>query len=415
MFAIVDCNNFYASCERLFRPDLHQQPIIVLSNNDGCVIARSNEAKALNIKMGQPYFQIKKWCQTHHVHVFSSNYTLYGDLSARVMRVIEEQWPDIEIYSIDEAFLDLSSLPVEQHESFCHQLREKIWRHVGIPTSIGIGATKTLAKAANFIAKKSQRISVFYIDPEQPWLELIPIEEIWGVGRQWAKKLNTLGISTAAHLKQQSAQLIRQRFSLPLMQTTLELQGFACHSLNPPQARKSIIASKSFGQCQTEFNILAQAISHHCARATEKLRQQKGQVEIISVFIRTNPFQDKRPQYYQRCQIQLPMPTDDIRVITSYAKYGLQQIFKEGFYYHKAGVCFEHICYNHQASLFETPKINKSTEFMQVMEAIQHKYGKRTIYLASEGCQQMSWQMKSEQRSPRYTTSWQELPSVKIN
>lgn len=413
MFAIVDCNNFYASCERLFRPDLVNQPIIVLSNNDGCVIARSNEAKALNIKMGQPYFQIKKWCERQHVHVFSSNYTLYGDLSARVMRVIEEEWPNVEVYSIDEAFLDLSDLPQDQHESFCMALREKIWKHVGIPTSIGIGATKTLAKAANYIAKKSRRISVFYIDLEQPWLELLPVEEVWGIGRQWAKKLNALGIATAADLKQQSPALIRQRFSLPLMQTTLELQGFACHSINPPQPRKSIMASKSFGQCQTEFNILAQAISHHCARATEKLRQQKGRVEYLSVFIRTNPFQE-RPQYYQRCQIQLPMPTDDVRIITAYAKHGLKKIFKQGFYYHKAGICFEQICYNQQASLLMPDMNNRSDEFMQVLEAIQHKYGKRAIYLAAEAGQQLTWRMKSEQRSPHYTTSWQDLPAVKI-
>ncbi len=414
MFAIVDCNNFYASCERLFRPDLLDKPIIVLSNNDGCVIARSNEAKALDIKMGQAYFTIKKWCQAHHVQVFSSNYALYGDLSARVMQVIEAEWPEIEIYSIDEAFLNLKSLPLSEHETFCQHLRQKIWREVGIPTSIGIGASKTLAKAANYIAKKSKQISVFKLEVHKPWLELIAVEDIWGIGRQWSKKLKALGIETAADLKQQSPHQMRQRFGLPMMQTILELQGFACHELNPPQAKKSIVASKSFGSCQTDSDVLAQAISHHCARATEKLREQGGKVDIISVFIRTNPFQEKRPQYQNRCQIKLPQPTDDIRMITTYAKYALKKIFKPHFHYHKVGVFFEHICYHSQSSLLKSKLPLKSAAFMETLEAIQHKYGKRSIYLAAEGINQMPWQMKSEQRSPSYTTMWQDLPIIKL-
>lgn len=414
MFAIIDCNNFYASCERLFRPDLRQQPIIVLSNNDGCVIARSNEAKTLGIQMGQPYFQIQKACQKYGVHVFSSNYALYGDLSARVMQTIEAAWPHLEIYSIDEAFLDLSTLDSQHHINFCKQLRQTIWQHVGIPTSIGIGPTKTLAKLANHLAKQQRNISVFQLKANDPCLELIKIEDIWGIGRQWSKKLNHIHIRTAAQLAQQSPQWIRQQFSLPLMQTTLELQGMACHQLTPPQAQKSIMASKSFGQCQTELSILHQAISHHCRRATEKLRQQHGKLLRMSVFIRTNPFQTNRPQYAKHCQIQFPIATDDLRTITQYACHALSHIYKSGYYYHKVGVGFDDIVYQEQYALFSNENHENTEELMQVMEAIQHKFGRNIIHLAAEGTHTPIWQMKSKQRSPKYTTKWLDLPRVKI-
>jgi DNA polymerase V len=413
MFAIIDCNNFYASCERLFRPDLIGQPIIVLSNNDGCVIARSNEAKALNIKMGQPYFQIKKICNNHGIQVFSSNYSLYGDISARVMQTIEETWPYLEIYSIDEAFLNLHTLAQTKQLDFCQNLRHKILQNVGIPTSIGIAATKTLAKAANFIAKKNPKIGVFLLEPDQPWLELMPVEEVWGVGRRLAAQLQSLGIRSAADLARQSPHRIRQRFSLPLMQTTLELQGTACHQLTLITPKQSIIASKSFGKSQTELKNISQAISHHCARATEKLRQQGGKVALMSVFIRTNPFQNNQPQYAKRCQIYFHQASDDLREITAKAIQGLNTIFKPEFAYHKAGVCFEQIHYHQQMGLVQEPKRRNTDEFMQVFESIRNKYGRNSIHLAAEGIQQ-TWSMKSEQRSPAYTTCWQDLPLVKI-
>lgn len=414
MFAIIDCNNFYASCERLFRPDLHGQPIVVLSNNDGCVIARSNEAKALGIKMGQPYFQIKAFCKQEQIQVFSSNYTLYGDLSARVMQIIEQEWPDIEVYSIDEAFLDLSSMPPQRQQGFVQQLRQRILREVGIPTSIGIGPSKTLAKAANYLAKKSQNISVLQIDTSAYWLTQIPIAEIWGIGRQWAKKLQDRQIFNAADLARQSASLIRQHFSLPLMQTTLELQGVHCHELQKQSPRRSIVASKSFGKTQTELMILEQALSHHCRRATEKLRLCKGKLLSLSVFIRTNPFQNQKPQYMNHCRIHLPLPTDDLRAITSYAKYCLKHIFKPGFHYHKMGVVFEEIVYHTQHSFLALDTNQESEAFMQVLGAIQKKFGKHSIQLAAEGCTNKPWQMKSEQRSPAYTTNWEDIAVVKI-
>jgi DNA polymerase V len=363
--------------------------------------------------MGQPFFQIKSLCKYHQVHVFSSNYTLYGDLSARVMQIIEEEWPDVEIYSIDEAFLNLASLPTKDIEDFCHRLRNKIWRCVGIPTSIGIGSTKTLAKAANYIAKKSKNISVFQLELDKPWLALLPIEDVWGIGSQWSKKLKNLGIHTAAELKVQSPQFIRQRFSLPLMQTTLELQGFACHDLQHIQKKHSIMASRSFGKSQNQLNILIQAISYHCARATKKLREQGGKVSIMSIFIRTNPFQKEQLQYFNRQQINLFSATDDLRIITKYAIYALKKIFKENLNYHKVGVCFEYIEYQHQHTLFTYEQGKKSADFMQTLEKIQQKFGRNSIYLAAEGTKK-SWMMKSELKSNPYTSSWLHLPVVKI-
>ena len=231
MFALVDCNNFYASCERLFRPDLKTHPIIVLSNNDGCVIARSNEAKTLGIAMGEPYFKVKSLCKKHRIAVFSSNYTFYGDMSYRVMCIIEENWKDIEIYSIDEAFLDLSGMPAADHDDFCKNLQRRILKNTGIPTSIGLGKTKTLAKLANHIAKKAAKTPVFNISNQNEWLKHMAIGEVWGVGRQWQKKLIQRGINTALDLATADLRLIKDTFNVTLMQTALELRGTPCAGL----------------------------------------------------------------------------------------------------------------------------------------------------------------------------------------
>lgn len=256
MMALIDCNNFYASCERLFRPDLHNKPIVVLSNNDGCVIARSNEAKALGIKMGDPYFQIKSVIKKHQVVTFSSNYTLYGDLSARVMQVIEATWPEVEIYSIDEAFLDLSALPKDLIDSFCTDLQKKILRFTGIPTSIGIGQTKTLAKCANFIAKRKLKIPVFNLSEQRVWLNQVEVGDVWGVGRQWSKKLNNQGVQSALDLAALNAHWVRKQYNVVLMRTVMELNGIPCGGLEEPKAKQSIVSSKSFGQMQTQFSAL---------------------------------------------------------------------------------------------------------------------------------------------------------------
>ena len=231
MFALIDCNNFYVSCERLFRPDLRGKPVLVLSNNDGCVIARSNEAKELGIKMGQPYFQIKALSKKHQIQVFSSNYTLYGDLSNRVMSIIEAAWPEVEIYSIDEAFLDLSTMPAFDHHAFCSQLQKTILKSTGIPTSIGIGSTKTLAKIANHICKMELKVPVFNVTSQSHWLAKIDVGDVWGIGHRWQKKLKEKGIHSAWHLAALNAQVIKTHYNVVLMRTVMELQGISCIGL----------------------------------------------------------------------------------------------------------------------------------------------------------------------------------------
>ncbi|HHF7346357.1 TPA: Y-family DNA polymerase [Legionella feeleii] len=416
MYALIDCNNFYASCERLFRPDLHNKPIVILSNNDGAIISRSNEAKALGIKMGEPYFKVKGFCKQHKVHVFSSNYTLYRDLSQRVMSVIEEFWQDMEIYSIDEAFLDLSTMPSSLHDNFCITLQKRILQYTGIPTSIGIGTTKTLAKIANHICKTELKIAVFNVSRQQDWLKKINVGEVWGIGRQWQKKLIQRGIHTAYDLASTNVHLLRKQYNVILMRTAMELQGISCLSLEEAEPRHSILSSRSFGSMQTDFEHLAQAISSHCAIACEKLRRQHLLVQSLSIFVKTNRFRADLAQYHQSITLKLEMPTDDLRLITHYGKEGLRQIYKAGFQYKKVGICLEELISKEhlQLDIFHQPqkKFEKTEQIMTVLEAINHKYGRHSIKLAAEGYSK-TWAMKSELKSPAYTTRWSDLAKVK--
>ncbi|MGX6642166.1 Y-family DNA polymerase [Legionella pneumophila] len=418
MFALVDCNNFYVSCERLFKPALANKPILVLSNNDGCVIARSNEVKALGVQMGVPYFAVKALCKQHKVHVFSSNYTLYADMSRRVMSVLEDNWPAIEIYSIDEAFLDLNTLPQSEHDEFCRKLQKTILRHTGIPVSIGIGATKTLAKLANHIAKKELRVPVFNIQNQYHWLDKIVVGEVWGIGRQWGKKLVQQGIYTAHDLAGMDLQLIKKLFSVVLQRTVLELRGVSCGSLQDFESRKSIISSKSFGSMQTEYSALAQAISSHCARAWEKLRHQKLMTCHLSIFIKTNRFRLDLPQYQQSIGFKLINPTDDLRHLIRCAKLCLRKIFRSGFHYQKVGVYLGDLIEKNclQLDLFNQvseKELNQTERLMSVLDEINTKYGRHTLRLAAEGYVK-PWAMRAQLRSPSYTTSWSELPVVII-
>lgn len=416
MFALIDCNNFYASCERLFRPDLRGLPIVVLSNNDGCAIARSEEAKALGIKMGAPYFEIKGLCKQHKVHIFSSNYTLYGDLSRRVMMIIEAEWPEVEIYSIDEAFMDLSSMPACQREAFCINLQKKILKYAGIPTSIGIGPTKTLAKIANHICKRELKIPVFNVSERREWLKKIAVGDVWGVGRQWHKRLVQQGIYTAYDLAVLNPHQLKKQFNVVLMRTAMELQGIACAGLEVAVAKKSIISSRSFGTMQTEIDSLAQAISSHAARACEKLREEKRLAQHLWVFIRTNPFRQDLPQYNNDIQLRLINPTDDLRTITQLAKICLKKIYRPGYEYKKAGLCLGELIDRNQRQLdlFHQPtqtELAKKDQLMSVFDAINQRYGRHTIKLAAEGYDK-AWDMRSQLRSPRYTSSWLELAQV---
>jgi DNA polymerase V len=418
MFALIDCNNFYASCERLFRPDLHNKPLIVLSSNDGCVIARSNEAKALGIAMGVPYFQVKRLCQQQGVHVFSSNFALYGDLSNRVMSVIENTWDQVEIYSIDEAFLDLRSMPAHLHDAFCHTLQKQILKSTGIPTSIGIGQTKTLAKLANVICKKKLRIPVFNIINQREWLQRIDVGEVWGVGRCWQKALLKQGVSTAFDLATMHPALLKKQFNVVLQRTAMELLGVSCAGIGEEKTTRSIISSRSFGIMQSDFAPLAQAISAHCATAYAKLRSQHLTAQQISVFIRTNRFRDDLSQCNNIMQYQLVQPTDDLRLITRIAKLCMKKLFNSGFYYKKVGVCLHDLrdksC--QQLDLFDQPAeefMQKTEDFMAVMDKINCKYGQHTIKLAAEGFSK-PWAEHATMRSPRYTTQWSDLPIVRM-
>ncbi|WP_115712652.1 Y-family DNA polymerase [Legionella sainthelensi] len=419
MFALIDCNNFYASCERLFRPDLRDVPIVVLSNNDGCCIARSNEAKALGISMGEPYFKIKDLCKRHGVKAFSSNYTLYGNISSRVMCTIEENWPHLEIYSIDEAFLDLRTLPFDCHDAFCEQLQKKILKHTGIPTSIGIGPTKTLAKVANHLCKKVFKIPVFNITSNrEQLLKHIAIGDIWGVGRQWENKLIARGIHTAYDLAMTNTHLLKKSFNVVLMRTAMELQGVSCTGLEEMEPKQSIMSSKSFGQMQTKYASIAESLSSHCARAVDKMRNQQLVAQRMVVFVHTNRFREDLAQHFQSMEFRFVNATDDLRLITKIAKRCLQRIFKSGYYYKKAGVCLEDLIPKNprQLDMFHQPtdeQIHHTEQLMSVFDQINQKYGRSTIRLAAEGYSK-PWAMRAELKSPAYTTRWSEVPQVHL-
>ncbi len=419
MYALIDCNNFYVSCERLFRPDLLHRPVIVLSNNDGCAVARSNEAKALGIKMGDPYFKIQSLCRQHKVEVFSSNYTLYHDLSQRVMSLLHQQWPEVEIYSIDEAFLNLRGLPETQITDFCQKLQAMILKHTGIPTSIGIATTKTLAKIANYIAKRKLNIPVVNLNLLPGWLDKIPIDEVWGVGRRWSIKLQAMGIYNAADLAKANPQLIKKRFNVILQRTAYELAGYSCLPLEEVKPKQSIIASRSFGQMQNQFAPLAEALSSHVAHAWEKLRRQESVAQYLSVFIYSNGHRSDLPQYNKQIGFKFITPSDDLRQLTRCARYCLKKIYKSGIFYKKAGIILDGIIPKtaRQIDLFQQiPEDfeNKTEKLMCLIQQINQRYGSKTLHLAAEGRQQ-DWAMRRQMISPHYTTRWSDLPVVKIN
>lgn len=416
MFALIDCNNFFASCERVFRPDLRDKPLIVLSSNDGCVIARSNEAKALGIAMGIPYFKVKDLCIDQQVAVFSSNFTLYNHLSQRIMRVIEDAWPHLEIYSIDEAFIDLSTLESTHHDVFCKDLQKKIGQYTGIPTSIGIGPTKTLAKLANHIAKKELKTPVFNITNDREWLKQISVADVWGIGRQWHKKLASHHIHTADDLSNANPAYLRHQFNVVLQRTSLELNGIACSNVNEQAPPQSITSSRSFGSEQREEEHLAQAISSHCAIASEKLRKHHLLAQQLQVFICSNRF--KNEPYYHAIDFRFLNPTDDLRYITTCAKFCLKKIIRPGIAYKKAGIILSNLSSNaqRQMDLFNQDSAetqSQSEQFMEIMDKINSRFGRKTMRLAAEGYKK-PWLARAELRSPNYLTEWAELPVVRI-
>lgn len=420
VFALVDCNNFYASCEKLFRPDLKDTPVVVLSNNDGCVVARSREAKLLGIKMGVPVFQIKAEMQRHGILAFSSNYALYADLSSRVMRTLEEMAPRVEVYSIDEAFLDLTGIESAiSLVEFGQQVRERIGHWIGITVCVGIAPTKTLAKLANHAAKKYPAtqgvVDLTNPDRQRRLLALVPVDDVWGVGRRLSTRLNALGITTTLDLANASPRAIRDQFSVVLERTVRELNGESCIELEEiPPTKKQIICSRSFGAKVTQFELLREAVCEYATRATEKLRKEQQQAKVLTVFIRTSPFKDNEPQYSNSASGELLIPSCDTRDFIELANHLLKRIWKDGFRYAKAGVMLSDF-YDpgmFQPGLFDDVSTrSNSQQLMSVLDTINQS-GAGKVFFAGQGTKK-DWSMKREHLSPAYTTRWDQLPRVK--
>ena len=421
LLALVDCDNFYASCERLFRPDLRKKPIVVLSNNDGCVIARSKEAKAMGIKMGVPWFQIKKAYLANGGQVFSSNFALYGDLSNRVMHVLEGMVNNIEVYSIDEAFLDLRHIQNSNHAyEFGIHCRNIVDQWVGIPVRIGIGPTKTLAKIASHVAKKKiGGTGVFCLHKSlqiEHVLKHLPINEIWGIGRNLSRRLNDLSVYSSYDLMKMDARLIRSKFSVVLERTVRELRGEQCLAVqNDREPKKQIIVSRSFRERTGDFNQLKPLISNFAVRAGEKLRHEGQKCSQVSVLIATSPF-SKQAQYRGFHSIQFSNPVNDTRSILAGANQALQDCFRQGYAYAKAGVLLSQFSHSSviQRSLFDD--LHKSFDQKQnedLMRCIDSMNAEGVqVYYASQ-CPGQVLPMNKKMMSPKYTTSWLELPTAK--
>ena len=420
LLALVDCDNFYASCERVFRPDLKKTPIVVLSNNDGCVIARSKEAKAMGIKMGVPWFQVKKKYLAQGGKVFSSNFPLYGDLSKRVMNILDGMVKRIEIYSIDEAFLDLQHIQnINQAHEFGVYCRNTIRQWVGIPVRIGIAPTKTLTKVASHIAKNANGgTGVCCLSNQKDIsriLKILPIREIWGVGHNLARQLNQLGVYSAYELVQMDIRFIRKKFSVVLERTVRELRGESCIQIDDhSEPKKQIVVSRSFRSRIKNLSALKPLISNFAVRAGEKLRQEKQKCSQISVFISTSRF-NKQLQYRGFDSFQLPFPVDDTRSILMGANKVLNTIFRDGYPYAKAGILlsqFSHPAFI-QKSLFAVTDQQHLKQDTNLMQTIDELNGAQTqIYYASQ-CPAGLSPIQKEMVSPKYTTNWWELPTTK--
>lgn len=418
LFALVDCNNFYVSCERVFNPRLWNKPVVILSNNDGCVVARSNEAKALGIPMGAPAFQYATLFQTQGVIVYSSNYALYGEMSQRVMHMLSQYTSDFEIYSIDEAFLLVDSLNAE---AYAAKIRQEILQATGIPVSIGIAPTKTLAKVANRYAKKVKvQEGYFVLNDEktrQEVLKSLPVGDVWGIGPRLSRMLHGHQIQTAWDLVNANDGWIKKQMSIVGLRTVMELRGQSCLSFQEAApSKKSIVSSRSFGIEVKEEADLAEAVSNYTATAAEKLRDQESAASFMEVFVTTNRFKEG-PSYSNGIHIALPQPTDYTPLLIHYAKYGLHRIFKKGFSYKKAGVLLGGIVSNQnlQQDLFAkpTPSFDKQQKLMRLMDRTNRKYGKDALKLAAQGITR-PWQMRRRMCSARYTTCWEELLVIKI-
>jgi DNA polymerase V len=421
LIALCDCNNFYVSCERVFRPDLIGKPVAVLSNGDGIIVARSQEVKDLGIKMGAPVFQVQNLINRHQIQLFSSNYTLYADMSARVMLILEEFTPSLEVYSIDEAFLDLTGVCKNDPIAYGQTIRKTVARATGIPVCVGMGPTKTLAKLANFAAKRWKQTGgvLDLSDParREKLMRIVPVKEVWGIGFRIAARLNQLGIATVWDLANQPVDRIRDQFNVVVARTVMELNGIPCLELEEiVPDKQQIVSSRSFSHRLTEYRELSQALSEFCSRAAEKLRRQQSVTSHISVFLRTNPFNPDEPQYQRAAGVNLPFATQDTRVIVATANRLLKSMFRPGYRYQKCGVQLgkiEPATMPGQTDLFEFAAVDAGhrAQLMQALDQINRRFPHSTR-IAAAGFDQ-SWKPKAEKISKRYTTDWGELVIVK--
>ncbi|HHE5968116.1 MULTISPECIES: Y-family DNA polymerase [Citrobacter] len=422
MFALVDVNSFYASCETAFRPDLKGRPVVVLSNNDGCVIARNAEAKTVGVKMGDPYFKQKDLFRRYGVVCFSSNYELYADMSSRVMFTLEALSPRCEIYSIDEAFCDLAGVRnCRVLADFGRELKDAVYQNTGLAVGVGIAQTKTLAKLANHAAKKWQRqtggvVDLSNLDRQRKLMAALPVDEVWGVGRRISKKLEAMGIKTVLDLADTDIRFIRKHFNVVLERTVRELRGEPCLELEEyAPVKQEIVCSRSFGERISDYDAMRQAICSYASRAAEKLRGEHQYCRFISTFVKTSPFALNEPYYGNSASVKLITPTQDSRDIIAAATRSLDAIWKDGHRYQKAGVMLGDFFSQGiaQLNLFDDNAPRRGSEkLMEVLDHLNAKEGKGALYFAGQGIQQQ-WAMKREMLSPRYTTRYEDLLQVK--
>jgi DNA polymerase V len=423
LFALVDVNNFYVSCERVFNPRLENRPVVVLSNNDGCAVARSNEVKSLGVTMGMPWFQMKELARRHGIVALSSNYTLYGDMSNRVMTVLRDFSPAVEVYSIDESFLSLNGLqglwptPTDLGQA----IRQRVRQWTGLPVCVGIAPSKTLAKLANHIAKKRSEfnsvcdLTAMHPGERDALFRSIDVGEVWGVGRRIGEQLRHQSINTVEALKEASPSWLRAQFGVVIERTHQELHGVSCLVLDevaPP--KQQIISSRSFGILVTGIEELREAVSTYVSTAAEKLRHQHSVCGAVHVFIQTNHFRTQDRQYANGITIPLPEPSCDTRTLTGAALFGLGQLYQTGYLYKKAGVMLLALSDSKggQRSFFEDAQSKeKSQRLMAAMDILNVKHGRNTVFLGAAGPSQ-HWAMRSNNRTPRYTTDWHDVPTV---
>ena len=414
--ALIDCNSFYVSCERLFNPKIRKKPVVVLSNNDGCIISRSNEAKVLGIKMGEPYFKEKDIIVKNNVQVFSSNYSLYGDISRRVMRTLKRFNSDIEIYSIDEAFLDLSNFPDNEVKNIGHEIRNIVLKWTGIPTSIGIAKTKTLSKVANYIAKKKQSGVTSFIGIENidSILEKVEINDVWGVGKQLTKFYHKSGIYNAKQLKNVSNTWIKKSSNVLSSRTAMELRDIPCIDLEATSSkRKSCVVSRSFGQRVENFQELKEAIASYSLNASEKIRSESLVTKSITVFVRTSPFQNRFGYYANSKTIDFPIATNNSIEIVKAAIFILETIFKNGYRYQKAGIQLSRLSNSSGGkNLLSSEKDEKINSLMKSIDNTNHRYGRSTLSLASAGVHK-KWNTRRQHYSKIDTADFYCLPTIK--